>query len=124
METLSTPPVTDFAAVKLKQQAAWSPGDYAVVGTTLQIVGETLCEALDLRAGERVLDVAAGTGNATLAAARRCAMWSRPTTWVRCSHAGRREPAPRAWRCSFRKPMPRIFLFRIARLTWCCPPSA
>lgn len=71
METLSTPPVADFAAVKLKQQAAWSAGDYAVVGTTLQIVGETLCEALDLRAGERVLDVAAGNGNATLAAARR-----------------------------------------------------
>lgn len=71
METLSAPPVADFAAVKLKQQAAWSAGDYAVVGTTLQIVGETLCEALDLRAGERVLDVAAGNGNATLAAARR-----------------------------------------------------
>jgi ubiquinone/menaquinone biosynthesis C-methylase UbiE len=62
-----------LAAVKGKQQAAWSAGDYAVVGTTLQIVGETLCEALDLRAGERVLDVAAGNGNATLAAARRWA---------------------------------------------------
>jgi SAM-dependent methyltransferase len=65
------PPATDLAALKLKQQATWSAGDYAVVGTTLQIVGETLCEALDLRAGERVLDVAAGNGNATLAAARR-----------------------------------------------------
>jgi SAM-dependent methyltransferase len=64
-------PVVDLAAVKHKQQAAWSTGDYAVVGTTLQIVGESLCEALDLRAGERVLDVAAGNGNATLAAARR-----------------------------------------------------
>ncbi|MBN3752097.1 methyltransferase domain-containing protein [Paraburkholderia sp. Tr-20389] len=64
-------PVADFAAVKLRQQAAWSTGDYAVVGTTLQIVGENLCEALDLRAGSRVLDVAAGNGNATLAAARR-----------------------------------------------------
>ena len=59
--------------MKGKQQAAWSAGDYAVVGTTLQIVGETLCEALDLRAGERVLDIAAGNGNATLAAARRWA---------------------------------------------------
>lgn len=64
-------PTIDLAAVKSKQQAAWSTGDYAVVGTTLQIVGESLCEALDLRAGERVLDVAAGNGNATLAAARR-----------------------------------------------------
>ena len=71
MDIATTPPVTDLAALKLKQQATWSAGDYAVIGTTLQIVGETLCEALDLRAGERVLDVAAGNGNATLAAARR-----------------------------------------------------
>jgi SAM-dependent methyltransferase len=62
---------TDLTALKGKQQAAWACGDYAVIGTTLQIVGESLCEALDLRAGERVLDVAAGNGNATLAAARR-----------------------------------------------------
>jgi SAM-dependent methyltransferase len=69
---LATPsPTVDLAAVKTKQHLAWSAGDYAVVGTTLQIVGESLCEALDLRAGERVLDVAAGNGNATLAAARR-----------------------------------------------------
>jgi ubiquinone/menaquinone biosynthesis C-methylase UbiE len=61
----------DFAAVKQRQQGAWSSGDYAIVGTTLQIVGEQLCEALDLRAGSKVLDVAAGNGNATLAAARR-----------------------------------------------------
>ena len=64
-------PAIDLAAVKTRQQAAWSTGDYAVVGTTLQIVGENLCEALDLRSGARVLDVAAGNGNATLAAARR-----------------------------------------------------
>ena len=62
---------TDFAAIKQKQQAAWASGDYAVVGTTLQIVGELLAEAADVRAGERVLDVAAGNGNASLAAARR-----------------------------------------------------
>jgi SAM-dependent methyltransferase len=69
----TTPPTLDLAAVKTRQQGAWSAGDYAVVGTTLQIVGESLCEALDLRAGEKVLDVAAGNGNATLAAARRWA---------------------------------------------------
>ena len=69
---ISTPaPAVDLAAVKTRQQAAWSTGNYAVVGTTLQIVGENLCEALDLRPGARVLDVAAGNGNATLAAARR-----------------------------------------------------
>jgi len=61
----------DFEALKTRQHGAWSSGDYAVVGTTLQIVGEELCEALDLRAGQRVLDAAAGNGNATLAAARR-----------------------------------------------------
>jgi len=61
----------DLSALKTKQHGAWSSGDYAIVGTTLQIVGEELCEALDLRAGQKVLDVAAGNGNATLAAARR-----------------------------------------------------
>jgi len=63
--------VTDFSAVKARQQAAWASGDYAVIGTTLQIVGEDLAEACDIRWDERVLDVAAGNGNATLAAARR-----------------------------------------------------
>jgi ubiquinone/menaquinone biosynthesis C-methylase UbiE len=63
----------DFDAVKAKQQSTWGSGDYAVIGTTLQIVGESLAEAIDVRAGERVLDVAAGNGNATLAAARRFA---------------------------------------------------
>lgn len=66
-------PPLDLLAVKAKQQAAWSSGDYSVVGTTLQLVGETLCEAIDLRSGERVLDVACGNGNAALAAARRFA---------------------------------------------------
>ncbi len=62
---------TDFNALKIRQQAAWASGDYAVIGTTLQLVGEQLAEACDLRWDERVLDVAAGNGNATLAAARR-----------------------------------------------------
>jgi SAM-dependent methyltransferase len=70
-------PTVDLGAIKSRQQSAWSAGDYAVVGTTLQIVGESLCEAIDLRGGERVLDVAAGNGNATLAAARR---WTHVTS--------------------------------------------
>jgi ubiquinone/menaquinone biosynthesis C-methylase UbiE len=61
----------DFSALKARQQTAWASGDYAVIGTTLQIVGESLAEACDLRCDERVLDVAAGNGNASLAAARR-----------------------------------------------------
>jgi len=63
----------DYAAIKAKQRTAWGSGDYSVVGTTLQIVGETLCEALDIRAGQRLLDVAGGNGNISLAAARRFA---------------------------------------------------
>jgi ubiquinone/menaquinone biosynthesis C-methylase UbiE len=64
-------PTPDLVAIKTRQQGAWSSGDYAVVGTTLQIVGEDLCEALDIRSSQRVLDVAAGNGNVALAAARR-----------------------------------------------------
>jgi SAM-dependent methyltransferase len=61
----------DFTVLKSRQQTAWASGDYAIIGTTLQLVGEQLAEACDLRWDERVLDVAAGNGNATLAAARR-----------------------------------------------------
>lgn len=61
----------DYPAIKAKQNAAWSSGDYSRIGVTLQIVGESLAERLDLRAGASVLDVAAGNGNATLAFARR-----------------------------------------------------
>jgi SAM-dependent methyltransferase len=67
------PPAPDYAAVKNRQQATWASGDYAIIGVTLQIVGESLAEAADIRSGERVLDVAAGNGNVTLAAARRFA---------------------------------------------------
>jgi ubiquinone/menaquinone biosynthesis C-methylase UbiE len=71
MTQTAVPPGPDLAGLKTRQQGAWSSGDYAVVGSTLQIVGEELCESLDLRAGQRVLDVAAGNGNVSLAAARR-----------------------------------------------------
>jgi ubiquinone/menaquinone biosynthesis C-methylase UbiE len=61
----------DLVALKARQQVAWSSGNYAIVGSTLQIVGEQLCEALDLKSGSKVLDVAAGNGMMSLAAARR-----------------------------------------------------
>lgn len=67
-QTLSPDGLSD---IKQRQQATWASGDYAVIGTKLQIVGESLCEAVDVAAGWRVLDVAAGNGNAALAAARR-----------------------------------------------------
>ncbi len=72
-----TQPSPDLAALKSRQQVAWASGDYSVIGARLQIVGENLCEALDLRSGEKVLDIAAGNGNATLAAARR---WAKVTS--------------------------------------------
>ncbi len=68
-----TPATIDFGTIKARQQIAWGSGDYTIIGTTVQIVGEMLCEAVDLRSNQRVLDVAAGNGNATLAAARRFA---------------------------------------------------
>jgi ubiquinone/menaquinone biosynthesis C-methylase UbiE len=86
----------DFAAIKAKQQATWASGDYSVIGTTLQIVGESLCEAVDLQAGERVLDVAAGNGNATLAAARRgCRVTSTDYVGALLERAAKRAAAER-----------------------------
>lgn len=61
----------DYDAIKAKQNAVWSAGDYAIVGSTLQIVGEQLCAALDATPNAKFLDVAAGNGNVTIAAARR-----------------------------------------------------
>jgi ubiquinone/menaquinone biosynthesis C-methylase UbiE len=71
MSDTPTPTLEDLEVLKTRQQATWASGDYAVIGTTLQIVGESLCEAVDVSAGSQVLDVAAGNGNAALAAARR-----------------------------------------------------
>jgi SAM-dependent methyltransferase len=61
----------DLASVKQRQRGMWASGDFSVIGSTLSIVGETLCEAAELDAGSRVLDVACGNGNAALAAAHR-----------------------------------------------------
>ncbi|SFS20932.1 Methyltransferase domain-containing protein [Granulicella pectinivorans] len=71
----------DLVAIKVKQQAAWASGDYAVVGNTIVLMAELLCEAMDVRSGWRVLDVAAGSGNASLAAARR-GCWVTSTDYV------------------------------------------
>ena len=93
---MSTP--IDLTALKNRQMAAWASGDYAVIGTTLQIVGEQLAEACDLLCDERVLDVAAGNGNATLAAARRVPASCPPTTSPRCWSAAKTGPGRSAWR--------------------------
>ena len=60
----------DFAAIKARQQQAWATGDYAMIGHNVVLVSERLCHAVDLRAGQQVLDVATGSGNTALAAAR------------------------------------------------------
>ncbi len=70
MHQIANRPAPDLGAVKTRQQATWAAGDFGRIGVQLQIVGERLCEAVDLGAADRVLDVAAGNGNASLAAAR------------------------------------------------------
>ena len=67
---ISIPTSATLDALKTRQHTAWSSGNYSMIGTTLQIVGESLVHAVDIRAGQRVLDIAAGNGNASLAAAR------------------------------------------------------
>jgi SAM-dependent methyltransferase len=96
-------PAPDLAALKTRQQAAWSSGNYAIVGATLQIVGEELCEALDLKAGSKVLDVAAGNGMASLAAARRwCDVTS--TDYVPALlERGRARATAEGWQIDFRE---------------------
>ena len=102
-KTASPVATPDFAAIKKRQQAAWSAGDYAVVGTTVQIVGERLCEAVDLRAGERVIDVAAGNGNATLAAARQFAEVTSTDYVEALLERGKERAAAERLRVSFRQ---------------------
>jgi SAM-dependent methyltransferase len=94
--TVTTEALTthDFTAIKAKQNAAWSSGDYARIGTTLQMVGETLAETMDLPPDATVLDVAAGNGNATLAFARRwCKVTSSDYVGALLEQAGRRAAA-------------------------------
>ncbi len=71
---MSAPTQTpDLQAVKGRQQVTWSAGDYSRIGNVILITAELLCEAMDLHSGQQVLDVASGSGNAALAAARRSA---------------------------------------------------
>jgi len=98
----STPTAPDYANIKQRQQATWASGDFAVIGITLQIVGESLAEAADIRAGERVLDVAAGNGNATLAAARRFAEVTSTDYVPELLDKGRARAAAEGLRVDFR----------------------
>ena len=114
----------DVMVIKARQQVAWSSDDYAIIGTTIQIVGEELCEALDIRAGQKVLDVAAGNGNASLAAARRwCDVVA--TDYVPASlERAQSVQLPNVSILTFAKPMPRFCRFRTKSSTWSFRPSA
>src|SRR3954466_6433485 len=90
MTTMGTT-LAPLTEIKARQQAMWASGDFAVIGSTLQIVGELLCEAVDLRAGESVLDVAAGNGNATLAAGGRSGGVTSPDIVPALLERGRRR---------------------------------
>jgi ubiquinone/menaquinone biosynthesis C-methylase UbiE len=70
MTSTATPPLPDLEAVKQRQRATWASGDFHAVGARIVLTAEELCDAADLRAGWRVLDVATGSGNAAIAAAR------------------------------------------------------
>ncbi len=107
---MNAPTPIDLNAVKARQQTAWSSGDYAVIGTTLQLVGEQLAEACDLGWDEQVLDVAAGNGNATLAAARRgCRVTSSdyvPALLERGAERARAERLPVAFQTADAEALP------------------
>jgi len=89
--SVSGPSGRDVEAIKARQQAAWAAGDYGQIGVRLQIVGESICEAVDLHSTDRVLDVAAGNGNASLAAARRFAHVTSTDNVPALLEAGRRR---------------------------------
>jgi ubiquinone/menaquinone biosynthesis C-methylase UbiE len=89
------------ATINAMQRAMWASGDFGVIGATLQLVGELLCEAVDLRAAERVLDVAAGNGNATLAAARRFARVTSTDYVPALLESGRRRAEAEGARVTF-----------------------
>ena len=106
--TVDPAPTPDLAAIKTRQQATWSSGDYHMIGTQIQIVSELLIEALDVHSTERVLDVATGSGNAALAAARRgLRRRSASTTSRPCSSAHADGPTPRASTSSSSRATPR-----------------
>ena len=112
------------SSIKARQQAMWASGDFAVIGTTLQIVGELLCEGVDLRAGERVLDVAAGNGNATLAAARRFASVTSTDYVPALLERGDVVPRRRASTSPSKWPTPRRCPIRTRASTSCSRRSA
>ncbi len=113
----------DIATVKQRQQAAWAAGDYSAVGTRLLPVAELLCDAVHLRAGERVLDVACGNGNATLAAARRFALATGIDYVPALLERARQRARADASTPPSRRPTPRTCPSPTTASTWCCPPA-
>ncbi len=118
------PASADLVAVQARQRGAWGAGDCAVIGTTLQIVGEDLCEALDLRAGQQVLDMAAGNGNATLAAARRWCKFTSTDYVPALLERGRERAAAERLDVTFQEADAEALPFTDARFDAVMPASA
>jgi hypothetical protein len=111
--------LTQLDTIKARQRDTWASGDFGIIGTTLQIVGESLCEAVDLRAGSKVLDVAAGNGNARWPPHDDGATSCPPITFRRCSKMGAVGQRASACRWSFALPMRKTCHSATIRLTWC-----
>jgi SAM-dependent methyltransferase len=97
----------DLASIKERQRRAWASGDYAMVGVGLLIISELLWEAVDLRPGEKVLDVASGSGNTALAAARRFCEATGVDYVPALLERGWGGPPPSGWRSRSGRATPR-----------------
>ena len=118
-------PAERARAIKVRQQAMWASGDFSVIGATLQIVGELLNEAADVRARHKVLDVAAGSGNATLAAARRFASVTSTDYVPALLERGRRRADAEGFTgITFEVADAEVLPYRIRAFTSCSRPSA
>ena len=117
------PQVPDANALKERQLKIWTAGEYARIGNPIVIMGELLCEAVDLRSGDKVLDVATGSGNTALSAARRfCEVTGMDLAPESIEHA-RGRATPRAWTFHSKSVMPKTLPTRTPLSTWCSPRS-
>ena len=112
----------DFGAIKKRQQQMWATGDFAEIGAQQVIVGERLCEAVDLRPGSRVLDVACGSGTAALAAARRFGEVTGIDFVPALLERGRERAAAERLMVEFLDGDAEALPFVDAVSTWCCRP--
>lgn len=114
----------DYASIKQRQQAMWANGDFAAIGTHLVVVSENLCDAVDLRAGSEVLDVACGSGNTAIAAARRFCHVTGIDYVPELLERGQEHASAERLSIEFQKGDAESLAFPMHRSTSCCRPSA